>query len=553
MDAETLRKRLAAGEDDRTEFKARANDTELVEAVVCLANGRGGLLLVGVDDDGRVVGAEPRHGEVTDPDRLSALVANSTDPAVVVDAEVVPHGDAEVIALHVPSSSTVVGTTSGRFVRRAVGVNGEPQCLPMRAHEVLARAGSTGERDHSAVPLPGLTVDDLSRVELDRYRRLSGADGDRVLGGLSDTDLLQALGMVTLDGELTIGAVLLFADPEVLIRAVPTHEVEFQVLERLQVRVNEADRTPLLRAMTELDERIRAHNPEEEVEVGLFRVGLPRFAEVAIRELLANALVHRDYTRLGTVQVRIDEESLEVANPGGFPEGITTANLLTAPPRPRNPLLADAFKRAGLVERTGRGINRVFESQLALGRPAPDYGRSTDAFVVARLRAGPADRELAGYLDECRRAGQQFSLEDLLVLHEVRQERRITTARAAELFQVPAEEARTVLNRLVERGLLEARGESKGRTYHLAAAVYRRLGQATEYVRTRGFDSLQQEQMVLTFVRRHGAITRREAADLCQLEPGQAGRLLRRLRDDGRLEQVGTRRAARYVLPGGTG
>lgn len=107
-----------------------------------------------------------------------------------------------------------------------------------------------------------------------------------------------------------------------------------------------------------------------------------------------------------------------------------------------------------------------------------------------------------------------------------------------------------MLNRLADRGLLEARGDGKGRSYHLAAGLYRRLGQPVQYVRARGFDDIQQEQMVLTYVERHGAITRREAAELCQLDSEQASRLLRRLRDEAKLALVGERRSARYVAPG---
>ncbi len=281
----------------------------------------------------------------------------------------------------------------------------------------------------------------------------------------------------------------------------------------------------------------------------MFRVPLPRFSDVAVRELVANALVHRDYTALGATQVQISEAELTLSNPGGLPEGVTLGNLLTTPPRPRNPAIADAFKRAGLVDRTSRGINRVFVSQLEVGRPAPDYGRSTPGSVVARIRSGPADAELAGFIAESRQGDRTFDLDDLLVLHEVRVERRISSARAAELFQVPLAEARAKLNDLVERGLLEARGESKGRTYHLAAAVYRRLGEPVHYVRTRGFDEVQQEQMVRTYVDKHGSITRREAAELCQLESEQASRLLKRLRREGKLDMEGERRTAVYVAP----
>jgi ATP-dependent DNA helicase RecG len=67
-------------------------------------------------------------------------------------------------------------------------------------------------------------------------------------------------------------------------------------------------------------------------------------------------LIHRDYSRLGAVHVQWHEDWIEISNPGGFPEGVRLDNLLVTPPRPRNPSLADAFKRAGIVERTARVI-----------------------------------------------------------------------------------------------------------------------------------------------------------------------------------------------------
>ena len=105
---------------------------------------------------------------------------------------------------------------------------------------------------------------------------------------------------------------------------------------------------------------------------------------------------------------------------------------------------------------------------------------------------------------------------------------------------------RAVLNRLVEIGLVEPRGERKGRTWHLSAATYRRLGKPAAYIRQRGFEPLQQEQMVLQYVAKHGRITRKETAELCQLGPYQATRLLDRLVQDGRLVRLGTRRGTYY-------
>ena len=549
MDPGPLRDLLIGGETLTVEFKGGSiNDTELVEAVACLANGSGGVLLVGVDNEGNVVGAAPRHGGETHPNRLQSLIANKTDPAVLATVVVVDFEEAQVLVVTVPAASSVIATSDGKYVRRAIDVHGKPQCLPMRPHEILARAGSLGALDFSRVVVPGLTVDDLAAAETERFRGLARVGGDEVLATLSDADLLKALNFLTPDNQLSVGALLLFGTPASIAQRLPTFEVGFQELEDLEVRSSTLGHTPLLRAMVEMTAQVQVRNPEEEAEIGLLRVPLPRFADTAIRELVANALVHRDYTLPGPTIAEVTRDALVVSNPGGLPEGVTTRNLLTTPPRPRNPALADAFKRVGVVERTGRGINRAFASQLALGRPAPDYSQSTAGTVTARVRSGPADKELASFIAEARRGGQELSLQDLLTLHEIRLELRITTARAAELFQVDQHESRASLNSLVDRSLLEARGDGKGRTYHLAASLYGRLGDPSQYVHARGFDDIQQEQMVLTFVDRNGSITRREATELCRIDSERASRLLRRLRDEGRLEMHGVKRSAYYVM-----
>lgn len=551
MDQGELRSLITGGETLTVEFKTGSiNDAEFIEAVACLANGSGGTLLVGIGDDGAVVGTTPWRGKETDPRRIEALITSKTVPAVLARCTIEKLDEWDILVVCVPTATHVVATSDGRYVRRTIDPKGQPQCLPMAPHEVVARAGSIGAQDYSRVVVPSLTLEDLSDVEFERFRELAAAGGDKVFSSLSGVDLLKALNLFTNDEQLTVGALLLFGTPAALASHLPAYEMGFQELDGLEVRASESEPTPLLRAMVELTDRVQARNPEEEIELGLLRVPLPRYAAATIRELIANALVHRDYTDNGATIIEVTKDALVVSNPGGLPEGVTTANLLTTPPQPRNPALADAFKRAGVVERTGRGISRAFADQLALGRPAPDYNRSTTRSVIARVYSSPADKDLASFIAERRRYGQDFSLEDLLTLREIRLERRITATRAAELFQVAQHEARSTLNRLVASDLLEARGDGKGRTYHLAAALYKRFGEAAQYVRVRGFDDIQQEQMVLTFVDRHGSITRREAAELCQIEPERASRLLRCLRDGGKLDMLGEKRSSRYVKVG---
>jgi ATP-dependent DNA helicase RecG len=562
-----LRARIAAGETLEVEFKGEErralSDDELVEAVVCLANRPGDApawLLIGVEDDRRITGARHRQGVRIDPRRLQALISNRTRPSLSVRVELHALEGSDVVAIEVPVVRGPVGTSDGRYLRRVVGGDARPACVPMHFHEMQALQADRGALDCSMLPVADAQWSDLDPLELERFRRFvreSQGRGDVSLVDLPDLELAKALGAVQANHLVTavrLLGLLLFGREESLRRLLPAHEVAFQVLSGQKVEVNDFFRWPLLRVVDELLARFRARNREEEVLVGMLRVAVPDFPPAAFREGVANALIHRDYTRLGGVHVQWHEDRIEIGNPGGFPEGVRLDNLLVTQPRPRNPLLADAFKRAGIVERTARGIDTIFFEQLRNGRPAPSYGRSNESGVVLVLPGGKANLAFARLVAEESQADRPLSLDDLLLLNHLWLERRLTTAEGAVLIQKPEAEARGRFQRLVETGLAESRGERKGRTWHLSAATYRRLGEPAAYVRQRGFEPLQQEQMVLQYVEKHARITRREVAELCRLSPDQAKRVLARLVDGGRLAQQGQLKGAYYTLvPKGMG
>ena len=559
MTPEALHDLIAAGETLAVEFKgeekAPLNDRELVETVVCLANRTGaepGYLLVGVEDDGRITGARPRHGATTDSDRVAALIAGRTRPALSVSVGVVSLQNAEILAIEIPPTCHPVGTSDGVFLRRARGGDGRPACLPMDIPAMQSLQSDRGLLDPSAQVVTAARWEDLDPLEFERFRRSireRRGRSDESLIDLSDLELAKALGVVEANGSVRavrLAALLLFGREDVLRRLVPTHELAFQVLRGLDIEVNDFFRWPLLRVMEEVESRIRARNREQELMVGLLRVGVPDYPERALREAVANALIHRDYQRIGAVHFQWHPERIEISNPGGFPEGVRLDNLLVTAPRPRNPLLADACKRAGIVERTARGIDTIFYEQLRNGRLAPSYARSDAVTVVIVIPGGEANLDFVRLLVTEAQAGRTLGLDDLLILNALWQERNVDTAEAARLTQKPETETRATLHRLVEAGLVEERGEKRGRTWHLSAAAYRALGDRAAYVRQRGFEPLQQEQMVLQYVEKHGRITRKEAAELCRIGPYQATRLLDRLVKDGRLLRHGERKGAWY-------
>lgn len=560
MTPERVREIIAEGESLDVEFKGEEkhalNDGDLVEAVVCLANrpsDEPGYLLVGVEDDGRITGARPRHeAGITDPLRIQALIAGRTRPSITVSASALALNSKPILVVEVPPLRQPVGTADGRYLRRAIGGDGKPACLPFHFHEMQALQSSRGLLDYSAAVVPEATWQELDPLEFERFRRRireSQGRGDTSLLGLPDIELAKALGAVEANGvvrTVRVAGLLLFGREEALRRYLPTHEVAFQVLAGTEVKVNDFFRWPLIRVMEEIEGRFHARNQEAELLVGMLRVGVPDYPEGAFREAVANALIHRDYTRLGAIHVQWHEDRIEISNPGGFPEGVRLDNLLVTAPRPRNPLLADAFKRAGIVERTARGIDTIFFEQLRSGRPAPSYDRSDEAGVVLVLPGGRASLEFVRLVVEEGQANRPLSLDDLLLLNRLWLNRSITTADAAAVTQKPEVESRARLQRLVEAGLVEARGERKGRTYHLSAATYRRLGEPAAYVRQRGFEPIQQEQMILQWVDAHGRITRKEAVELCKVGPFQASRLLRSMASEGKLRQRGTGKGTYY-------
>lgn len=546
--------RLPPAESLTVEFKSdrkRLSDNELVEAIVCLANAEGGELWLGVEDDGTPTGLHAEHRML---DGLPGLVAARTSPSVNVTVQALEVNGVSVARIAVPKARSVVATSGGVYLRRRIRHDGQPECVPMLPHERESRASTLGLVDVSALPVAGATLADLDPLERERLRQaVQQYGGDRVLLELDDEALDGALGLTVRepDGSRvpTLAGLLLLGRESALRERVPTHEFAFQVLAQQAVRFNEFRRFPLLKALDWLETNFRPYNPEEELQVGLFRVPVPMVDMAAFREAVANALIHRDYHRLGAVHVRLEDDALVVSNPGGLVEGVTLANLLVTEPRPRNRALADAMKRIGVVERSGRGVDTIYRGMLKFGRPAPDYSRTDAQNVVVRLPTEPADLDFRRLVvEEERRRGAELPIDSLIALAALRELKRVTADELAGRIQRDAASAKHTLEALTEAGLVEAHGAARGRSYTLSAAVYQRRGEKAAYTRQAGFTPIQHEQMVLNYVRQHGQIRRAEVMELCHLSADQAKKLLVRLRDEERLVQHGSRRGAYYTL-----
>lgn len=537
------------------EFKSDLNklpDPELAEAVVCLANTEGGAVYLGVEDDGRVTGLH--HSRPKGFPGLAGIISSRTAPSMFVHCVELSVEGKRVCRIDVPKSNSVVSRSDGMIKRRQLNTHGKPECVPFLPQDFASRQASIAQLDFTACAVAGATLSDFDPLQRERLKAIISRNpkSDKVLLELDEASFDGALRLTTTENGQripTLVGLLLIGRSESLRRLVPAHEVLFQVMDGTSVRVNEASSAALVEIVGWLETLFTGLNTEQEFNDGLFRMAIPRVDSTALRESINNALVHRDYAQLGPVRVCWEDEQLSISSPGGFVSGVRLETLLTTEPRPRNPALADAFKRIGLVDRTGRGVDLIYAGTLKFGRHAPDYSESASDLVKLVVSTTPADLAFVRMvLDEEARTNKPLPVESLIILSALRSARRLDAPQLAVHLHRGEAHVKSVLERLVELGLLIAQGTRK-RQYLLSPSVYRSLGQRAEYTRQLGFNALQQAEMVKNYLKEYGSMKRADVAGLCRITPEEAGDLLAKMVKSGELELHGTRRASTYRLP----
>lgn len=535
------------------EFKSdikKLSDNDLIDAIVGMSNTKGGVLYLGVEDNGEITGVHKYHA---DEIGVVALIANRTVPSVATRAEIITENSINVLKIEIPMSKTIVATSDGKILRRRLKLDGTPENIPMYPYEINTRLSELSLLDYSAQILLDATIDDLDPNERVRLRNIiKMRKGDKSLLDLTDDELDKALRIVKEEnGKLypTVTGMLLIGKEEKIQEMMPTAKSSFQVLEGTQVRINEQFSKPLLATFEIFENYLKAWNPEQEMEYGLFRIPIPEFSVAAFREGLVNAFCHRDYSILQQVRLAIEDEGLSISSPGGFIEGVNLNNLLSVEPHGRNQALADALKRIGLAERTGRGIDRIFEGSIIYGRPLPDYSESTERCVKLFIQRAKPDLAFAKMIaDEEKRIGRMLPINSLLILSTLQTQRRTTLQELSEIIHVSEARTKANVEKLLESGLVEASGNGKVRAYILSAKVYKEQDNSVGYVRQTGIDKLRYNELILKLAEQQGFVTRDNVSELLNISLSQAYRLLKGLVNKNKLILIGTGRLAKYKL-----
>jgi ATP-dependent DNA helicase RecG len=391
MEPSQVQQLILAGEDPSVEFKEQFT-TAVDREMVAMLNAGGGAILIGVSDDGAIVGLQdsPRQLE----ERVMGLCRTNVHPSFTPAVQVVSLPEGTVLVLDVPKGQQKPYTANGVCYVRAGSTTRRA-----RPEELRALSFETEYTRFERTTVSGFVFEDLNLARLQDYveRR---APGSIHVNGLRLSDVAVSWGLAVRKGESvlpTVAGVMLFGlqpqrlSPQWGIGAVRLAGTALSdpILDRADLEGTVDQLVDAALAFVRRNMRVAAEFPEDEAR----RRDLPEYPLAAVREALTNAVVHRDYGRGGRVMLRMFEDRLETQNPGSLPQGLTLQEVTRRGgfSYPRNPTLARVMRDWGRVEEVGRGLLRIRREMEALGSEAPVFESAHQVFQVllpSRHRSG---------------------------------------------------------------------------------------------------------------------------------------------------------------------
>jgi len=491
---------LEAKEGENIEFKEAKNSFEfedLVKYACAIANEGGGYVVFGVTDKRprRVVGSRA----FDQPERTRAGLMERLH--LRLDFHLLEKDGKRVLVFDVPSRPVGMPVQYAGIYWARKG----DSLVPMSGTD-LQEVFAEGGHDFSSDVCADAKWDDLDLLAIENFRkRWIAKSGNATLSAKSPQQLLCDC-EATVKERITYAALVLFGKREALGRLLGQSEVIFEYRSTEAsgpAQQREEFRQGFFAFYDRLWELINLRNDKQHYQDGLFVLDVPTFDERVVREAILNAVSHRDYQLGGSVFVRQYPQKLVIDSPGGLPSDVTLETILDRQ-SPRNRRIADIFARCGLVERSGQGMNLMFELSIKQAKQVPNFRGTDRHHVILNLDGLVQDPR---FLQLMERIGQEtlagFNTQDFLLVNTVHREQPIP------------ESLRERLPHLLELGIVERAG--KGR-YMLGRRFYAATGKKGVYTRKRGLDRDTNKTLLLKHIREN-AVEGSRLEELIQVLP----------------------------------
>lgn len=444
-----LQKLTKKGESNILEFKENF-DKETIETAGAFANTKGGTILIGISDRGKIKGLSLGKETLR---KWANQISQSTEPSIIPEIGIEEVDDKRVVCICIAEFPIKPVSVKGRYFKRVGNSN-----RVMSSQEIAQmHLYSTGMSWDALLPKDA-NIDDIDVGKIKKYVRSANATGRRKIG--DDENPLNVLEKLELikDGRPTWAAILLFGK-----------KPQFQLLQA-QIHCGR-----FKGETTIIDDRMIGGTVIEQVNeamdfilkninVKFITTGKPAREEIwdypleALREAVINAVCHRDYTLPSNIEIRIHDDKLIVWSPGGLPVGITLEDLYKPHSSVlRNKKIAGIFYDIGLIEQWGSGIDKMRKTCLNAGLPEPVFEEYQGFRVIFRKEILTED-----YL---RKIG--LNERQIKAVTYVREKRRITNKEYRKLTGLSDEGARTDLNELVRKEIFQPKGSGRSAHYVL--------------------------------------------------------------------------------------
>lgn len=504
--------------DDRETFgKSQKNFSksydELSRDAVAFANKRGGFLFIGIEDQSKEINPNFLYNDEKVSD-LIKQVQDRTRPSIsLVPHKLVVNGRTLLI-LEIPFTADLYSTTKGEYLIRSN--NGNRAIQPHEFATIQSEKGTLIYDQHTWNINNWQDEDRV--VNLQKRIRLARPDSPLLKDNTDDFNDVLSLVKDTDNGIKPTTTGILFTGTDKALRDFPYASIKYiRYFDNGTYRPYEWSGN-LIEVADACFSQLKAEIQQVEMNFGLFHETIEDYSEVVIREILINAIGHRDYSRQQIIEIRKYSDYIEFESPGLFPAGITVDNFLWKT-NPRNPEIMDIFRAIKYAEKAGSGWDKVFTELLSKGKSVP-VPQETETSVIFRVEAGMVSNKLVELsLKYQQLTERQPTVEQLLILNELVNRKSCSIKQLQATRFINVRQIHNALQVLIDLELVEATGSGSGTKYIIHKKHCVSIDDKVQYSQIKKQDKARQKETILRYLDDFPSINNSEARALLKLPP----------------------------------
>lgn len=553
---------LSTGECEILDFKEQLEDKtafgktlknfapkydELAKDVVAFANKKGGFLFVGIEDKTKEINTE---FEYNDPKifELIRQIPDRTVPSITLKPHKLRIEHTNLLVLEIPFTTQLHRTSKSEYLIRSNDGNRPIETYEMAT--VQAEKGlivydqktwdlslSSTETDKQGNPIPGWQ--DISRTR-ELWSRIFHEKPQSPYLKNNSPEFTETLGLIKEENGKSLPTTtgILFIGNQKALKEIPFNQIKY-------IRYYEdGTYTPFEYSGNLIDiadacfQQLKSETKVREFHFGLFREYIEDYPDVVLRELLINAIAHRDYSRQQIIEIRKYPNYLEFESPGHFPQGINETNFLRKT-NPRNPGIMDVLREINYAEKAGSGFDKIFTALLSKGKKLPQPVQ-TENSILMRVDADVYSEKLAELsLLYKQTTKKDIDLEKLIVLNHIYTGQKLTFQQLEKLPFVNSYQLRKILAGLLEIEFIETTGRTSGLKYIIHKTRLANIEDEKNYLKLKKQTIFKMKQTILKYLDEFDEInnaTAREILNLADDDIYKVSRILKQLRDDDEIE-----------------